>query len=86
MKSIINELWHGNICHQSDSRNNSHETKELMEYMVRYHDGLLKTMTDKQKEKDFFEKFDDCWCEYASYAEETILHTLMGLDLAAFNM
>ena len=28
MKSIINELWHGNICPQTDSRNNSPEMKK----------------------------------------------------------
>ena len=44
--------------------------KELMEYMARHHDDLLKTMTDEQKE--IFEKFDDCWSEYASSAEESI--------------
>ena len=27
-------------------------------------------MTDEQKE--IFQKFDDCWSEYASYAEEAI--------------
>ena len=70
MKSMIKELWHGNISPQEDSRNNSPEMKELMEYMARYHDDLLKTMTDEQKE--IFEKFDDCWSEYASYAEEAI--------------
>ena len=70
MKSIINELWHGNVCPQTDSRNSSPEMKELMEYMARHHDDLLKTLTDEQKE--IFEKFDDCWSEYASYAEEAI--------------
>ena len=44
--------------------------KELMEYMARHHDDLLKTMTDEQKE--IFEKFDDCWSEHTSYAEEAI--------------
>ncbi len=29
MKNMIKELWHGNICPQSDSRNNSPEMKEL---------------------------------------------------------
>ena len=70
MKSIINDLWHGNVCPQTDSRNNSSEMKELMEYMARHHDDLLKTMIDEQKE--IFEKFDDCWSEYTSYAEEAI--------------
>ena len=70
MKSMIKELWHGNICSQSDSRNNSPEMKELMEYMARHHDDLLKTLNDEQKA--IFEKFDDCWSEYSSYAEEAI--------------
>ena len=44
--------------------------KELMEYMARHHDDLLKTMTDEQKE--IFEKFDDCWDEYVSLADAAI--------------
>ena len=68
--NVIKELWHGNICPQTDSRNNSPEMKELMEYMARHHDDLLKTLNDEQKA--IFEKFDDCWSEYSSYAEEAI--------------
>ena len=71
MKSMIKELWRENINPQEDSRNNSPEMKELMEYMARHHDDLLKTMTDEQKE--IFEKFEDCWGEYATYAEEAIV-------------
>ena len=67
MNNIIKELWHGNIVPQDDSRNNSPEMKELMEYMARHHDDLLKSMTDEQKE--IFEKFHDCWSEYASLGE-----------------
>ena len=70
MKSMIKELWYGNITPQDDSRNNSPEMKKLIEYMSWHHDDLLKTMTDEQKE--IFVKFDDCWSEYASYAEEAI--------------
>ena len=33
MRSIINELWHGNIIPQEDSRNNTKEMKELLSYM-----------------------------------------------------
>ena len=68
--NVIKELWHGNIVPQDDSRNNSKEMKELMGYMTRHHDDLLKTMTDEQKE--IFEKFDDCWSEYLSLAETAI--------------
>ena len=70
MKSMIKELWHGNINPQEDSRNNSPEMKELMEYMARHHDDLLKSMTDEPKE--IFEKFEDCWDEYVSLAEAAI--------------
>ena len=31
---------------------------------------MTTSMTHKQKE--IFEKFDDCWSEYVSYAEEAI--------------
>jgi len=79
MRSILQELWHGNVCPQIDSRNNSPEMKELMEYMARHHDDLLKTMTDDQKE--IFEKFDDCWSEYSNYAEEAIFEYAFKLGM-----
>ena len=56
MKSMIKELWYGNIIPRDDSRNNSPEMKKLIEYMSRHHDDLLKTMTDEQKE--IFVRFD----------------------------
>lgn len=79
MKNMINELWHGNIIPQEDSRNNSPEMKELMEYMARHHYDLLKTMTDEQKE--IFEKFDDCWSEYMSLAEAAIFEYAFKLGM-----
>lgn len=62
MRSIINELWHGNIIPQEDSRTNSKEMKELLGYMSRHHEDLEKSFTDEQKE--IIEKFHDCWSEY----------------------
>ena len=58
MNSTLEELWHGNVSPQTDSRNNTPEMKQLMEYMARHHDDLLKSLTDEQK--DIFERFDDC--------------------------
>ena len=77
--SIIKELWHGNIAPQDDSRNNSSEMKQLMEYMSRHHDDLLKSMTAEQKE--IFEKFDDCWGEYMSNAEASIFEYAFKLGM-----
>lgn len=70
MKNILSELWHGNISPQEDSRNNTPEMKQLMDYMARHHDDLLKTLSEEQR--DIFERFDDCWSEYTSLAEEAI--------------
>ena len=70
MCKTIEELWHGNISPQTDSRNNSPEMKQLMEYRARHHDDLLKNLNDEQKET--FEKFEDCWSEYMSLAEKAI--------------
>ena len=70
MKSIIKELWRGNIMPPEDGRQNSPEMAQLMGYISRHNDDLLKTMTDEQKE--LFEKFHDCWSEYMSLAEAAI--------------
>ena len=70
MKSMIKELWHGNIIPQEDSRTNSKEMKEMLGYMSRHHEDLEKSFSDEQRE--VFEKFHDCWSEYMSLAEASI--------------
>ena len=67
MKSIINELWHGNIVPQEDSRNNTKEMKELLKLVARNREELDGTLTDKQKET--LEKFEDCMNEMHSITE-----------------
>lgn len=79
MKSIINELWHGNIIPQEDSRTNSNEMKELLNYMARHHEDLEKSFTDNQKEA--FEKFHDCFSEYMGLAEATIFEYAFKLGI-----
>lgn len=79
MNNTIKELWHGNTSLQIDSRDNSHEMKQLMEYMARHHNDLLKTMTDEQK--IIFDKFDDCWSEYTSFAEAAIFEYAFKLGM-----
>ena len=79
MKSMINELWQGNIVPQEDGRNNSKEMKELLSYMARHHEELEKSFTDEQKET--FEKFHDCWNEYMSLAETAIFEYAFKLGV-----
>ena len=70
MKSMIDELWYGNVSPMDDARNNTEEMKELMSYIARHQEELMATLTDEQKA--IFDKFDDCWSEYASKAEKAI--------------
>ena len=70
MKSILEELFYGNVCPNTDCRSYEQETKELMGYLADHHDTLLKELTDKQKE--VLEKFDDCYCELTDINEREI--------------
>ena len=70
MKSILEELFYGNVCPNTDCRSKDKETKELMGYVADHHDALLKELTDKQKE--ILEKFDDCYNELTDINEREI--------------
>ena len=67
MENTIQELWHGNIVPQEDSRTNSKAMKELMGYIARHSEDLGKLLNEEQQE--IFEKYQECWNEYVSLAE-----------------
>ena len=79
MRSIINELWHGNIVPQEDSRNNTKEMKELISYIARHDEDLEKLLTEEQKA--IFEKYQDCWNEYVSLGEAAIFEYAFKLGM-----
>ena len=58
MKSVLEELFYGNLCPNTDCRSKEKEVKELMGYIADHHDTLIAQLNEKQKE--IFEKFDDC--------------------------
>jgi len=70
MRSILEELFYGNICPNTDCRSSDKETKQLMEYISDHHDNLLSTLNDQQKE--ILEKFDDCYNELTDINEREI--------------
>ena len=70
MKSILEELFYGNVCPNTDCRSKDKETKELMGYVADHHDSLLSTLTDNQKE--ILEKFNDCYDELTDINEREI--------------
>ena len=82
MKSIIGELWYGNIVPQEDGRTNTKEMKELLSYIIRHSADLDKTFTDDQKE--IFQKLHDCWNEYMSLAEAAVFECgfKLGMQIA----
>ena len=79
MSHIIQELWHGNIVPQEDSRNNTKEMKELISYIARHDEDLEKLLTEEQKA--IFEKYQDCWNEYVSLAEAAIFEYAFKLGM-----
>jgi len=70
MKDTLEALWRGDIDPFTDSQRNTPEMKQLMEYIARHHDKLLKTMSEEQK--DIFERFNDCRSEYTSLSNEAL--------------
>ena len=70
MRSILEELFYGNICPNTDCRSHDKETKQLMGYIADHHDNLLSTLNDQQKE--ILKKFDDCYNELTDINEREI--------------
>ena len=70
MRSILEELFYGNICPNTDCRSQDKETKQLMEYIADHHDNLLSTLNNQQKE--LLEKFDDCYNELTDINEREL--------------
>ena len=82
MRSILEELFYGNICPNSDCRSHDKETKQLMGYIADHHDNLLSTLNDQQKE--LLEKFDDCYNELTDINEREIFSYafMLGMRIA----
>ena len=70
MRSILEELYYGNICPRTNCRENSPQTKELINYMATHHEKLLSSLNDQ--EKDTLEKFIDCDTELSEINEKEI--------------
>ena len=70
MRSVLEELWYGNIYPNNESKETTKAVKELVGYIAEHHENLQATLTDKQKE--IFEKFDDCYSELTEINEREI--------------
>ena len=79
MRSILEELFYGNICPNTVCRSRDKETKQLMGYIADHHDNLLSTLNDQQKE--ILEKFDDCYNELTDINEREIFSYAFKLGM-----
>ena len=79
MRSILEELFYGNICPNTDCRSHDKETKQLIGYIADHHDNLLSTLNDQQKER--LEKFDDCYNELTDINEREIFSYAFKLGM-----
>ncbi len=70
MKSILEELFYGTVCPNTDCRNQDQETKELKDYLSDSHDKLMGELTDNQKE--MLKSFNDCYSELTDINEREI--------------
>ncbi len=64
--SILQELWYGNIRPNED-KVITDEEKRLMALIAQHHETLSSSLKDK--DLDVFEKYVNCFTEYASLIE-----------------
>ena len=75
--SILQELWYGNIKPNEDKAITDEE-KKLIELIARHHETLSSFL--KNNDLVVFEKYVDCFTEYASLVEAQAFE--IGFNLA----
>ena len=64
--NILQELWYGNVRPNED-KIITDEEKELVDLIARHHEILSSSLNDN--DLNVFEKYADCFTEYASLIE-----------------
>ncbi len=82
MRTIIEELYYGNICPTDRGVVKGGEYAHLLHLLTQNEDGLTQTLTQAQQET--FQKFKDCASEIndTNEAEAFIVGFKLGLRLA----
>lgn len=70
MKNVLDELWYGNVCPNTDCREKTKEAREQLKTIADLHDKLYATLTEKQKE--MLENFEDSCDELTDINEREI--------------
>ena len=79
MRSILDELFYGNVCPSEDSWSCTDEVKELSGFIADHHDSLRKALTDEQRE--LFDKLNDCQTELEDIAERALFSYAFKLGM-----
>ncbi len=70
MKSVLEEIWYGNISPNDGSREPSKEEKRIMRQIADNHDKLYSSLSDEQKK--LLERFSDFHWELAAITEREL--------------
>lgn len=70
MRSILDELFYGNVCPSEDSWSCTEEVKELSGDIADHHENLRKSLADEQRE--VLDKLNDCQTELEDIAERAL--------------
>ena len=68
MKTVLEDLYYGNIRPFANRQNDTVETQELMDSVLAISKHLYETFTDSQKA--FFDKYEQTWSEIISVSEK----------------
>lgn len=68
MKTILEELYYGNVRPFANRQHDAVETQELMDSVLAISKHLYGTFTDSQKA--FFDKYEQAWSEIISVSEK----------------
>ena len=80
--NILQELWYGNVRPNED-KVITDEEKELVSLIARHHETLYSSL--KNNDLDVFEKYVDCFTEYASLIEAQAFEIGFKLALKLMN-
>lgn len=90
MKSVLEELWYGNLCPDNKCPTVTKETRSLIGSIADCHDALFETLSEDQKE--LLEKFDDRYAELTSINEREVfvyafkLGARMAMEIMNFDI
>ena len=79
MRSILEELFYGNVYPSEDGWSCTAEAKELSGYIADHHADLRSTLTDKQKE--ILDKLNDCQTKLENIAERALFSYAFKLGM-----